>query len=166
MGSASGWTMGMDNGALCAPIDPALLGTATLDPAGAFEAGSYQRFTLVYTAGRYGIDDTGSLRVCFRFASDQSNPQFDDPAGPGYTTVVASNGAVLEVRFDPKGNIRPWDRTLWIKVVRGYLCEGDRITIRFGDPRQGSPGMRLQTFCEDSFEFRVLADPIATRVRL
>jgi hypothetical protein len=107
-----------------------------------------------------------SLRVCFRFASDQSNPQFDDPTAPGYTTVEASNGAVLEVRFDPKGNIRPWDRTLWIKVVRGYLCEGDRITIRFGDPRQGSPGMRLQTFCEDSFEFRVLADPIATRVRL
>ncbi len=162
MGSASGWTMGMDNGALRAPIDPALLGTATLDPAGAFEAGSYQPFTLVYAAGRYGIDDTGSLRVCFRFASDQSNPQFEDPAGPGYTTVEASNGAVLEVRFDPKGNIRPWDRTLWIKVVRGYLCEGDRITIRFGDPRQGSPGMRLQTFCEDSFEFRVLADPIAT----
>ena len=69
---------------------------------------------------------------------------------------------MLDLRFDPKGNIRPWDRTLSIKVVRGYLRAGDRITIRLGDPRQGSPGMRLQTFCEDSFEFRVLVDPIAT----
>jgi hypothetical protein len=162
MGGAPVWTMGMDNGALREPLDPALLGSADLDPSGAFEAGSYQSFTLVYTAGRYGIDDTGSLRVCFRFASDQSNPQFGDPQAAGYTTVEASNRAVLEVRFDPKANIRPWDRTLWIKVVRGYLREGDRIVIRFGDPRQGSPGVRLQTFCEDSFEFRVLVDPIAT----
>jgi hypothetical protein len=162
MGGAPVWTMGRDNGALREPIDPALLGSAELVPSGAFAAGSYQNFTLVYTAGRYGIDDTGSLRVCFRFASDQSNPQFGEPQAAGYTTVEASNGAVLELRFDPKGNIRPWDRTLLIKVVRGYLREGDRITIRLGDPRRGSPGMRLQTFCEDSFEFRVLVDPIAT----
>jgi len=58
--------------------------------------------------------------------------------------------------------VRPWDRTLYIKVVRGFLREGDTITITFGDPAEGSPGMRLQTFCEDSFEFRVLVDPIAT----
>ncbi|MEZ5905248.1 MAG: hypothetical protein R3C69_09160 [Geminicoccaceae bacterium] len=69
---------------------------------------------------------------------------------------------MLQTRFDPKGNIRPWDRTLWIKVVKGFLEEGDTITIRFGDTSGGSPGLRLQTFCEESFEFRVLADPIAT----
>jgi len=61
-----------------------------------------------------------------------------------------------------KRNIRPWDKTLYIKVVRGFLREGDRIVIRFGDRRQGSPGIRLQTFCEDTFEFRVLVDAIAT----
>ncbi len=162
MATTPPWSMGMDNGALPEPLDPAWLGTAELEPKGAFEAGSFQSFTLTYTAGRYGIDDSGSLRICFRFASDQSNPQFTDPTGPGYTTIEASNGAVLESRFDPKGNIRPWDRTLWIKVVKGYLEPGDRITIRMGDRTQGSPGLRLQTFCEDSFEFRVLADPIAT----
>ncbi len=76
------------------------LGTATITPNGEFEAGSKASFTLTYTAGLFGIDDSGSLRVCFRFASDQSNPQFDDPAGPNYTTVEASNGAVLQVRWD------------------------------------------------------------------
>lgn len=138
------------------------LGTATITPDGNFEAGSYASFTLTYTAGLYGIDDSGSLRVCFRFASDQSSPQFDDPKGANYTTVEASNGAVLQTRWDPKANVRPWDRTLWIKVVKGYLTEGETITIRFGVTEQGGPGMRLQTFCEDTFEFRVLADPIAT----
>ena len=47
-------------------------------------------------------------------------------------------------------------------MVKDFLAPGDTITIRFGDRRQGSPGIRLQTYCESAFEFRVLADPIAT----
>ncbi len=143
-------------------IAPDLLGSAEITPSGSFEAGSIVPFTLTYTAGPYGIDDTGSLKIVSRFASDQSRPQFEDPSRFNYTTVEASNDAVLDVRYDPKGNVRPWDRTLYIKVVRGFLREGDRIAVRFGDTRHGSPGMRLQTFCEDTFEFRVLVDPIAT----
>ena len=141
---------------------PDAMGTATISPQGRFEAGSHQSFTLTYTAGRFGIDDTGSLKVVHRFASDMGKPQFDDPSAANYVSVEASNGAVLHVEFDPKRNIRPWDKTLYIKVVRGYLSEGDQIVLRFGDPRGGSPGMRLQTFCEDTFEFRVLVDAIAT----
>ena len=152
----------MNNGSLREPIPESLLGSAELDRTGDFTAGSYQSFTLVYTAGRFGIDDSGSLRIVFRFATDQTNPQFSDPAAPGFTKINASNNAVLEARFDPKGNIRPWDRTLQIKVVKGFMKAGDTITVRFGVTDQGSPGMRLQTFCEKRFEFRVLVDPIAT----
>jgi hypothetical protein len=144
------------------PIAAELLGKAEILPAGAFEAGSTVSFTLTYRAGLHGIDDSGSLKIVSRFASDQTRPQFEDPAGFNYTTVEASNDAVLQVRYDPKGNVRPWDRTLYIKVVRGFLREGEQITVRFGDTRAGSPGMRLQTFCEETFEFRVLVDPIAT----
>ena len=43
-----------------------------------------------------------------------------------------------------------------------FSSEGDSITIKFGDRSGGSPGMRLQTFCEDSYEFHTLIDPIAT----
>ena len=141
---------------------PHRMGSATIDPAGCFEVGTYRSFTLTYTAGYFGIDDTGSIKIVHRFASDMGKPQFDDPAAPNFVTAEASNGAVLDVRFDGKMNIRPWDKTLYIKVVRGFLREGDRIVVRFGDPRQGSPGMRLQTFCESTFEFRVLVDAIAT----
>ena len=143
-------------------IAPELAGSATIEPGGAIEAGSWATFTLVYTAGFYGIDDSGSIKVVSRFASDQTNPQFDDPGAPGYTTVTASNNAKLELRYDPKGNVRPWDRTLYIKIVNGFMKEGDTITIVYGEQSGGSPGMRLQTFCEDTFEFRVLVDAIAT----
>ncbi len=141
---------------------PEKMGSATVWPEGRFEAGSFQEFTVTYTAGYFGIDDTGSIKIVHRFASDMGRPQFDDPAAPNYTTVEASNGALLQVEYDPKRNIRPWDKTLYIKVVRGFLREGDRITVRFGDRRKGSPGIRLQTFCEETFEFRVLVDAIAT----
>lgn len=141
---------------------PEKMGSATIEPRGSFEAGSYQEFTLTYRAGYFGIDDTGSLKIVHRFASDMGKPQFDNPAAANYVTVEASNGAVLQVEYDGKRNIRPWDKTLYIKVVRGFLRAGDQIVVRFGDRRLGSPGMRLQTFCEDSFEFRVLVDAIAT----
>jgi hypothetical protein len=154
--------MAMNSGTIRAPISAEDLGTATITPDGVFEAGSYQTFTLTYTCGKFGIDDSGSMRVCFRFASDQTRPQFEDPARPNYTVIEASNSAVLDCRYDPKGNVRPWDRTLYIKVVKGFMKEGDTITIKFGVTDGGSPGMRLQTFCEDTFEFRVLVDPIAT----
>ena len=141
---------------------PHKMGSARISPEGQFEAGSFQEFTLVYTAGYFGIDDTGSIKIVHRFASDMGRPQFDNPSAPNYTTVEASNGAVLHVEYDPKRNIRPWDKTLYIKVVRGFLREGDQITVRFGDRRQGSPGIRVQTFSEKTFEFRVLVDAIAT----
>jgi len=141
---------------------PERMGSATIEPRGSFEAGSFQSFTLTYTAGYFGIDDTGSIKVVHRFASDMGKPQFEDPEVPNFVTVEANNGALLDVRYDNKQNIRPWDKTLYIKVVRGFLREGDRLVVRFGDPRGGCPGMRLQTFCEETFEFRVLVDAIAT----
>ncbi len=141
---------------------PERMGSATVEPSGPVEAGSFQSFTLTYTAGFFGIDDTGSIKIVHRFASDMGRPQFTDPAAPNYVTAEASNGAVLHVEYDMKRNIRPWDKTIYIKVVRGFLREGDQIFVRFGDSRGGSPGIRVQTFCEATFEFRVLVDAIAT----
>ena len=90
-------------------------------PHGPVEAGSYQSFTLVYTAGPFGIDDTGSIKIGFRFATDFGPVQFDDPKAPGYTTVEASNGATLEARWEFKRNIRPWSRSLYIGVMKHFL---------------------------------------------
>ncbi len=138
------------------------IGHATLTPSTPCEAGSFASFTLIYTAGYFGIDDTGGLKIVHRFASDMGRLQFTDPKGWNYVTAEASNGAVLELRFDQKGNIRPWDKTLAIRVQRGFLREGDTITVRIGDTRQGSPGIRVQTFVEHTFEFKVLVDAFAT----
>ena len=91
---------------------PEKMGSATVSPTGAFEAGSFHEFTVTYTAGYFGIDDTGSLKIVHRFASDMGRPQFTDPEAPNYTTVEASNGAILHVEYYMKRNIRPWDKTV------------------------------------------------------
>jgi hypothetical protein len=78
-----------------------------------------------------------------------------------FTTVEASNGAKLEVWFD-KLNIRPYANTLLIRVGRGFLRQGDTLTIRMGDRRQGSPGYRLQTNVEERVELKTSVDAFAT----
>ncbi|MCP4813146.1 MAG: DUF3604 domain-containing protein, partial [Planctomycetaceae bacterium] len=53
-------------------------------------------------------------------------------------------------------------RTLYIKILQGYLSEGDTITVVIGDRSGDSPGWRLQTFLETHFQLRVLVDRYAT----
>lgn len=134
--------------------------THTLPPS--VEAGSYQDFRLAYTAGYFGIDDSGSIKICWRYAADIGTPQFNDPSSPHYVSAQASNGTSLTLRYDPKDNVRPWGRTIQVKIENGFLREGDRIEVHFGDCTAGSPGIRMQTFCQTNFRFRVLVDPIAT----
>src|SRR6202162_460417 len=124
-------------------------------------AGSYAELVLVYPGGTFGIDDTGMVKVSWRTTSDLSKPQFDKPDAPNFTTVEASNGAKLEVWYD-RLNIRPYANTLLIRIGRGYLRAGDTLTIRLGDRRQGSPGLRLQTNVENRVELRTSVDAFAT----
>ena len=60
--------------------DPVLYGSVTLSPDGAFEARSQHRFVLTYTCGRYGLDNTGSIRIVFRFTADGGALQMNDPS--------------------------------------------------------------------------------------
>jgi hypothetical protein len=140
---------------------PKQMGWAKLTPAGPFVAGSHAELTLFYTAGTFGIDDTGMVKISWRTTSDMSKPQFDRPAMANFTTVEASNSAKLEVWFD-RLNIRPYANKLLIRVGRGYLRAGDTLTVRFGDRRQGSPGFRLQTNVEANVELKTSIDAFAT----
>ncbi|MCR9254988.1 MAG: DUF3604 domain-containing protein [Alphaproteobacteria bacterium] len=142
--------------------DPVLYGSARLDPTGAFEARSLQTFRLIYTVGRFGLDDTGAIKIVHRYPNDWGRLQMTDPAAANYITATASNGTRLHLEYQNGGEQRPWYRSLTVTVRGAGLYEGDTITIVFGDRSGGSPGLKLQTFCESGFEFKVLADVCAT----
>src|SRR5215471_15289839 len=139
---------------------PEHMGSIRLAPSGLFVGGVYAALTLTYPAGTFAIDDTGMVKISWRTTSDMSKPQFDKPAAPNFTTVEASNGARLDVWFD-RLNIRPYANTLLIRVGRGYLRAGDTLTVRFGDRRRGSPGLRLQTNAEENVELKTSIDAFA-----
>lgn len=142
--------------------DPVLYGHAQVNPQGCFEVRSYQTFTLTYTVGRFGLDDTGAMRVVFRAMGDTGRMQTNDPAGDNYVTASASNGVTLSVNYAGRGmSARPRWKSLTVNVSNGYMREGDTITIVFGDTSQGSNGLKLQTMVETDFEFKVLADVCA-----
>lgn len=138
-----------------------LMGFATVTPQGPIEAGSWQSYTLVYTAGKFGIDDQGGLKVAFRTHSDMTPLQMDDPEDPGYLTIESSNAGPIEAEFSYKRNIRPWGLCITV-LCKQFLKPGDQITFRIGDQRLGSPGVRTQTHIEAEHQFRVTVDAFAT----
>lgn len=125
-------------------------------------AGSLQSFDVELVVGDYGIDNSGSIKLVWRYASDMGRPQFEDPEEPDYVCVETNGQCKLSPQYDPKNNVRPWGPTIYVKVTAGFLRRGERIRFRFGPREYGCPGFRMQTFCERGFRFRILVDDVAT----
>lgn len=137
------------------------LGTATISPGDPVVAGSIGTWKVVYTVGRSAIDDGGRIRLAFRSVCDHGIPQFGQPGLEGYTTITSSASATLTPVYGVEG-IRPWSKTVTIRVSQGQLREGDQVTITLGDRSFGSPGIRAETYPERNFAFQLLVDPFGT----
>ncbi len=146
------------------PYPPDQLGRVDIDTQGPIVAGSMASLRITYTAGPFGIDDQGSVRFLFRFASDAGRPQFERPNAPNYCTVTASNGTTLVPEYHPRGAFRPWFKGIRVNVMRDALRPGDTLTLVLGDRSQGSAGWRTSTMRESRFEVRVQADPFGAVV--
>jgi len=146
------------------PYPPEILGRVEIDCPDELVAGSMATIRVTYTAGKFGIDDQGSIRVLFRFASDSGRPQFERPNAPNFVTMSASNGTTLISEYHPRGGFRPWFKAIRINVMKYFLAEGDSISIILGDKSQGSAGWRVQSLREPMFEVRVQADPFGAVV--
>jgi Protein of unknown function (DUF3604) len=130
-------------------------------------AGQLGTWTLTYEVGAYGYDERARLKIAWRFASDWGTPQFRDPRGRNYTTIRLESRcptAVADLAFEPRGQVRPWLKTLVASVADGSLYPGDRIHITVGDTSGGGEGSRAQTFRERGCEWRVFVDPFGTEL--
>jgi len=138
------------------------LGRVRIEPTDDVVVGSFSTWTVTYTAGIYGADVGGGLKLGFRRMADWGQPQFDDPAAPNYVTVLCTSRSRLSVRFDPRGHIRPFRAVIVVDIVEHPLYPGDEITVVLGDPAGGSPGMRAQSFPETVCEIAVFLDPLSS----
>jgi hypothetical protein len=144
--------------------DPSLYGTATMLGPRVAEVRTYQTFRLIYRTGKLGIDDTGGIRVAFRFISDAGSLQTSNPTAANYVTARSSGDGKLELKYDRNGGQRPWNETLTVYQRGGYLASDETIEIVFGDTSGGSPGLLMPTFLDSGRVFRVMADVQATGV--
>jgi hypothetical protein len=147
--------------------DPRHVGRAWITPDGPVVAGQLGTWTVTYEVGAYGYDERARLKIAWRFASDWGTPQFKDPRGRNHTTVRLQTRcptAVAELAFEPRGQVRPWFKTLVASVADGSLYPGDRIHVTVGDTSGGGDGSRAQTFRERDCEWRVFVDPFGTEL--
>ncbi len=142
--------------------DPGNIGSARIEGPSEVVAGEYATYRITFRAGFHGVDDSGEIRLSWRWASDSGLPQFDDLGAPNYCSVETAGDVIPIVRYDGKGNVRPWGKTIVVIFTGGYLTEDDEVTIVLGDTGGGSPGWRVQTFRESQFRFRLFTDRHAT----
>jgi hypothetical protein len=136
-------------------------------------AGEWTELQLIYEVGASGLADGAWLKLAFKFYSDWALFQTSDPKAANYVSAEYHAGELvpgqspatvqaLKVRFDQKGHERPFQKTVIVDIVDGYLNPGDRIVIRLGDRRQSGPGTRVQSFVEKDFQFRLFIDPLGS----
>lgn len=150
-----------------APPADGHLGGFTVSPTTPVPAGAPGTWTLTYTAGRFGVDDGGAVRIALHTSSDLGAPQFDDLAAPDYCAVTWAAPAPcrVEARYDADLGVRPWKRTIALRVRDQALRPGDTITVILGDRSGGSPGARAQTFT-GLMRFHALVDAYGTGIFL
>ena len=135
------------------------VGTARVEPETPIVAGAFFTRKVIFTAGKYGVDEGAQILVCKRLSSDMEIPQFEDPAASGYVSVSCSNAQVgLALSYQEQGYLDDWRSGVAVRVARGYLCEGDEVTLVLGDTAGGGPGIRAQTFPEARHTFKIVVD--------
>src|SRR2546423_12785785 len=128
-------------------IDARFVGRAWITPDTPVVAGAWGTWTVTYEVGVYGYDERARLKIAWRFASDWGTPQFGDPKGANYTTVrleTKCETAVAAIAFEPRGQVRPWFKTVAVAVADGSLSPGDRIHVTVGEQTGGGSGSRAQ----------------------
>ena len=105
------------------------------------------------------MDEGAQILVCKRLSSDMEIPQFEDPAASGYVSVSCSNLSVgLTLSYQEQGYLDDWRSGVAIKVAKGFLCQGDEVTLVLGDTSGGGPGIRAQTFPESRHTYKIVVD--------
>lgn len=143
-------------------LDPARLGRVEATADGPLHAWGHTTLRLRYVVGHHGLDDRGGLKIVMRFPYDGGDWQVTDPRAENFVRIQASRPCHFRSEYKAFGDARPWFRVFRMQVTGGSLGEGDTVEIVLGDRSGGSPGLRVQSFCEDAWELRVLVDPCAT----
>jgi Protein of unknown function (DUF3604) len=154
------------------------IGSAVIKPNPSVVVDSLKKWEIVYTAGKKGVSSGGSVR--FEIPYGFSAPQKLFISEPGYVQALSSDGSVkLELEIPPSDydldNLKKWRRPdnrfyyvtrhghhLFVKVKKGNLKPGDKITLLFGHTPFPNTDVRSPKHPRRA-EFSVAVAPDGTR---
>ena len=121
---------------------------------GPFTAAMYVTIKQTYTVGAKQIQTGGGFLTARHFMTNFGHWQAENPSADHYITIASSNPKVTFVTSTKPlggmhGGFRNSRPTLAFEVASGTLVEGDKVTITYGDTRQGSKGILTPTFSSD-----------------
>jgi len=134
-------------------------GTFSVDSKEPVMVGTHATRRLTFKVGDVPIKEGGSIQIGIHTNSDMDILQSQDPVAPNYVSVESSSSAELAMENSTWWGIWGYvyfgeDRPC-VRVKKGELKPGDKVTIVFGDTSKGSPGFLVQSF---DIEFRLLAE--------
>jgi hypothetical protein len=140
------------------------IGSAALEGPDSVEVRSHETWTLVYTAGKAGIQPGGGIRIGLRHLSQWTMPQTTDPQAPGYLTLETPRDVPASVVVDFRRRFFleyfAWHNMVEVTLPERGLAPGQTLRVTFGDPTHGSPGIRVQPFDERRFVFKTYVDAL------
>ncbi|REJ95355.1 MAG: DUF3604 domain-containing protein [Planctomycetota bacterium] len=118
-----------------------------------------------FVVGSEPVATGGELLIVWRWPFDWSDLQAEDPAGDGFMRADffpaagrSASDVELGLRYNWIAGIEPWHHQIQIRVRRGELRQGDRVTLTCGDRSQGGGGWRAPTCAAARCRFLMLID--------
>ena len=96
-----------------------------MEPETPIVAGAFFTRRIIFTAGKYGVDEGAQILVCKRLSSDMEIPQFEDPEASGYVSVSCSNEDVgLTLSYQEQGYLDDWRSGVAVRIAQGISLRG------------------------------------------
>lgn len=101
-----------------------------------YNAGNISKLIIRYTVGRYGFDESGSIKLLSRIVSDCGQIQMSDPQKDNFLEIKSSN---VNCIFTSEGGSdslynkvyeRPWSKGLTLSVKNTSLNPGDTVDFK------------------------------------
>jgi hypothetical protein len=122
------------------------------------EMGKRTRIQVEYTVGDLQIEEGMAIEIWKHFVSDVEDFQVDDERAPGYFGAdTTASDVQFTTRMFPNSQryntptAFPYRKCVRATVTAGKLATGDKVLLDLG----GAKGVRMQSYAENLFNFRV-----------
>ncbi|MDP6039218.1 MAG: hypothetical protein QGG64_11765, partial [Candidatus Latescibacteria bacterium] len=104
-------------------------GVGAIDVPGTIIAGESVTVSFQFTIGETKLAVGARLRVAWRWPFDWADLQNEDSDAPNYFSVRSPEHAQIEMVYEGRGGLNPWQHDIDLRVTGGKLQKGDTLHL-------------------------------------